>query len=292
MSDAVALSRHALTRAALPARAGVGFKPEHFDAILAARGVAGFFEVHAENYLGAGGAPHARLARLRAEYPLSIHGVGLSLGGAAPPDAEHLRRVKALIARYEPALFSEHLAWVGCDGAYYNDLLPLPYTTQTLRRVAENVARAQESLSCRIAIENPATYVSFAESTYEETAFLSELVRRTDCALLLDVANVYVSCVNRGADAAAYIDSFPMTAVEEIHLAGFAEDHDDDGASLLVDAHCAAVASPVWALYRRALARRGPVATVIEWDNELPDWPTLQHEASVADAMRSVERAA
>jgi len=282
--------------AGLPAGVGVGFKPAHLPRILEGRADLDFFEVHAENYLGAGGPPHAQLERLRADYALSIHGVSLSLAGAEPPDPDHLARLKALNARYAPALFSEHLAWSTQDGAYFDDLLPAPYTTQTLRRVAENVARTQDALGRRIAIENPATYVVFPESNWAETDFLAELARRSGCALLLDVNNVYVCAVNHGFDANDYIDAFPIDAVVEIHLAGFAEDEDENGARLLIDAHCAAVAAEVWALYERALTRRGPVATLIEWDNDVPEWATLHAEARRArtrlGACRQSERCA
>jgi uncharacterized protein (UPF0276 family) len=280
----------------LPQGVGVGFKSTHFDAIFESRARLGFFEIHAENHLGAGGPSHEQLERLRADYALSIHGVALSLGGAEPPDEEHLARLKALNARYAPALFSEHLAWSTQGGAYFGDLLPIPYTTENLRRVADNVARAQEALGRRIAIENPATYVVFRESTWSETEFLAELVRRTDCALLLDVNNVYVSAINHGFPARDYVERFPMQALAEIHLAGFAEDEDEGGARLLIDAHCAAVADDVWALYDLALTRCGPVATLVEWDNDLPDWPTLHAEARRAkgrlDACGPMEPAA
>lgn len=282
--------------AALPTGVGVGFKPSHLPRILESRTDLEFFEIHAENYLGAGGPTHAQLERLRADYDLSIHGVALSLAGAEPPDPEHLARLKALNARYAPALFSEHLAWSTHGGAYFGDLLPAPYTGRTLRRVAENVARAQDALGRRIAIENPASYVVFPESNWAETDFLAELARRTGCALLLDVNNVYVCAINHGFDAKDYIDAFPIDAVVEIHLAGFAEDEDENGARLLIDAHCAAVADAVWGLYERALTRRGPVATLVEWDNDVPEWATLHAEARRAqkrlDACRQGERCA
>ncbi|HXY59197.1 MAG TPA: DUF692 domain-containing protein [Methylocystis sp.] len=265
-----------------PTLAGVGFKPEHFEAI-AAGATVGFFEIHAENYMGDGGAPHRRLAWLRERYPLSIHGVGLSLGGAAPLDAEHLARLRRLVDRYEPFLFSEHLAWCAQDGAFFNDLLPIPYSVATLWRVAERIDAAQCALGRRMLIENPATYVAFAESEIAETEFLRELARRAGCGLLLDVTNVHVCATNHGFSAQDYIDAFPIEAVEEIHLAGFAEDRDDDGAPLLIDAHCAPVSREVWRLYRRALGRRGPVATLVEWDNDLPEWRELHAQAAEAE---------
>ncbi len=271
--------------ARLLARAGVGFKPRHFQEILRSAREIGFFEVHAENYMGAGGPPHARLERLRRDYPLSIHGVGLSLGGREPLDAEHLGRFKSLVRRYEPGLVSEHLAWSRRDGAFLNDLLPLPYTADTLENMAAHVAQVQEALGARILIENPATYVVLPSSSYREVDFLRELAEKTGCGLLLDVNNVFVCSVNHGFDPEDYIDDFPIAHVEEIHLAGFAEDADDDGARLLVDAHCAPVSDPVWRLFERALSRRGPVPSLIEWDNDVPAWPLLRAQALRADAM-------
>lgn len=267
----------------LPARAGVGFKSAHFADIVEATPDVGFIEIHAENYMGAGGAPHAQLERLRRDLPLSIHGVGLSIGGAEPLDHAHLRRVKALIERYEPAAFSEHLAWSRLGSRFLNDLLPLPYTAATLKLVAEHVDEIQEALGRPILLENPASYLRFRSSDYSENAFLREVVRRTGCGLLLDVNNAYVSATNLAFSAEEYIDAFPMSHVEEIHLAGYAEDYDEVGAPLLIDAHCAPVSDAVWRLYDRALGRRRPVATLIEWDNDIPPWPTLVAQARRAE---------
>jgi uncharacterized protein len=271
-------------RAGLPARAGAGFKHQHYDVIIASHCDIGYFEVHAENFLGAGGTSHRRLTHLRERYPLSIHGVGLSLGGEDPLDAEHISRLRGLIDRYEPVLFSEHLAWCSHKGAYFNDLLPLPYTAATLRHVTSRIGRVQDALGRRILIENPATYVAFGESTFSEVDFLRELAQRTGCGLLLDVNNLYVCSVNHGFEPQDYLDAFPIAAVEEIHLAGFAADIDDNGDPLLIDAHCAPVSDAVWRLYRQALARRGPVPTLIEWDNAVPEWEDLWSEAQIADA--------
>lgn len=270
---------------AVPARAGVGFKPVHFEDILGSPREIGFFEIHAENYMGAGGPPHARLERLRRDYPLSIYGVGLSLGGREPLDAEHLSRLKRLVRRYQPGLVSEHLAWSGHAGAFLNDLLPFPYTTNSLRTVSARVAEVQDALGAPILIENPATYVVFELSTFSEVDFLRELADNTGCGLLLDVNNVYVCAVNHGFDARDYIDAFPIARAEEIHVAGFAEDVDDDGARLLIDAHCAPVSDPVWRLFERALSRRGPIPTLVEWDNDIPSWPILRAQARRADTM-------
>lgn len=285
---------HSRERAAssLPARAGVGFKSVHLADIEASAHDLGFFEIHAENYMGAGGAPHAQLMRLRKDSPLSIHGVGLSVGGAEPLDRAHLRRVKSLVDRYEPAAFSEHLAWSTQGARFLNDLLPLPYNATTLAHVVAHVDEIQEALGRPILLENPAAYLRFRSSEHSEIEFLREVVRRTDCRLLLDVTNVYVSATNLAYSAEDYIDAFPMSYVEEIHLAGYAEDLDEIGDPLLIDAHCAPVPDAVWRLYDLALARRGPVATLIEWDNDVPPWPTLLAQATQAEAFLETRRRA
>jgi uncharacterized protein (UPF0276 family) len=270
---------------ALPARAGVGFKPAHAAAILDAPHDVAWFEVHAENYMVAGGPRPALLDRLRERFPLSLHGVGLSLGGAAPLDKAHLKRLRALIDRYRPASFSEHLAWSTHDGRYVNDLLPLPYTPETLARVADHVAEAQDALGLRLLLENPSTYAPFAESTLAEVDFLSEISRLTGCGLLLDINNVHVSAVNQRMSATAYLEAFPLDLVGEIHLGGHAPDSDAAGAPLLIDAHDRAVAEDVWTLFRRVIARGGVKPTLIEWDNAVPDWPVLAAEAARADAI-------
>jgi len=267
----------------LPARAGVGFKPVHFRAILVEPQPIGFFEVHAENYMGAGGPPHAQLAALRQRYALSLHGVGLSIGSMQPLDRDHLARLRSLCDRYEPESFSEHLAWSSHDGVYFNDLLPLPYTPQTLARVAEHIDAVQTTLRRQMLLENPSTYVGIAESTIPEVEFLAEVSRRTGCGLLLDVNNVFVSSTNLGTSPQDYLDEFPVERVKEIHLGGHHRDIDDAGAPLLIDAHAAPVAQPVWELYACVIARIGPIATVIEWDNDIPDWSMLRAEAAAAE---------
>ncbi|GEO84356.1 MULTISPECIES: MNIO family bufferin maturase [Alphaproteobacteria] len=269
----------------LPSRAGVGFKPEHFAAIDACPQPLGFFEVHAENYMGAGGPPHAKLARLRQDYALSIHGVGLSIGTMQPLDRDHLARLKTLCDRYEPESFSEHLAWSSHGEVFLNDLLPLPYTEATLARVAEHIDRVQDVLQRQMLLENPATYLTFAESTIEETEFLGELARRTGCGLLLDVNNVFVAATNHNLDPRAYLARFPLADVREIHLSGHSETVDDTGETLLIDSHDTPVKDPVWALYEDVLTRTGPVATLIEWDNDVPDWPVLLDEARAAETL-------
>lgn len=280
----------AIGKSPIPPRAGVGLKPEHYRDILDDAPDIGWFEVHAENYMGEGGAPHAYLTAVRERYPLSLHGVGLSIGGAGPLDKDHLGRLRALAERYEPALFSEHLAWSSHDTVYLNDLLPLPYTEETLQRVCDHIGEVQEMLQRPMLLENPSTYVAFAETSMSEVEFLREIVRRTGCGLLLDVNNVFVQATNHGFDATAYLDSFPAEHVGEIHLGGHAEDQDEDGAALLIDDHGREVADPVWALYARALARTGAKPTLIEWDNDVPAWPELFAEARRADAVIAERR--
>jgi len=267
---------------ALAGRPGVGFKPEHFASIIAARQPVGFFEVHAENYMGDGGPPHAQLGKLREDYALSIHGVGLSIGSMQPLDTDHLRRLKTVCDRYEPESFSEHLAWSSHDTVFLNDLLPLPYTRETLSRVSDHISQVQDVLQRQMLLENPATYLLFAESTLEETEFLSEIVKRTGCGLLLDVNNVFVAATNHNIDPRAYLSRFPVQSVREIHLSGHSETVDDDGAPLLIDSHDTPVKDPVWALYEELIARTGPIASLVEWDNDVPNWRILRAEAEAA----------
>jgi uncharacterized protein (UPF0276 family) len=266
----------------LPRLAGVGFKPEHFADINSAPQPIGFFEVHAENYMGAGGPPHAQLGKLREDYALSIHGVGLSIGSMQPLDRDHLARLKVLCDRYRPESFSEHLAWSTHDSVFLNDLLPLPYTEETLVRVVEHVDQVQDALKRQMLLENPATYLLFKESTIEETAFLAEIVRRTGCGLLLDVNNVFVAAINHNLDPRDYVARFPLEAVREIHLSGHSETVDDLGATLLIDSHDTPVKDPVWALYETVIDRIGPVASLVEWDNDVPAWSVLREEAILA----------
>jgi hypothetical protein len=276
-----------LTPSRLPALAGIGLKPEHYAAVLETRPALGFFEIHAENYLVAGGPFHQALTRIRAHYPLSIHGVGLSIGSETGLDDQHLDRLAALLDRYQPESFSEHLAWSTHGDVFLNDLLPLPYTPETLARVCTHVDRVQDRLQRRLLLENPATYVEFSQSTLPETEFIGAVVRRTGCGLLLDVNNAYVSCVNHHRDPRAYVEALPLSQVGEIHLAGHAVDIDAAGAPLLIDAHGSAVAEPVWQLYRHALEHTGPVATLIEWDSHIPSLARLVEEARRAAACLS-----
>lgn len=269
----------------LAGSAGTSFKPEHLQAIMAESAPQGFFEVHAENYMGAGGPPHRALERVRRDHPLSLHGVCMSLGGPQPLDREHLARFKTLVDRYEPALVSEHLAWSTHLNTYLNDLLPLPYTSTTLSRVCDHIDEMQAAIGRPILLENPSTYVLFADSTMSETEFIGEVSRRTGCGLLLDVNNVFVSATNHGFSALDYLRDFPLSQVGEIHLAGHAEQADDEGDLLLIDSHDGPVADAVWRLYELVIARRGPIPTLIEWDSRIPDWPVLRAEATAAQVI-------
>ncbi|RCW88267.1 DUF692 domain-containing protein [Paracoccus lutimaris] len=262
----------------LPAAPGLGFKPEHFPAIRETRPELGFFEIHAENYMGAGGPPHRQLTALRQDYAISLHGVGLSIGGPGRLDADHLARLRALVDRYQPESFSEHLAWSSHGAEYLNDLLPLPYTPETLNIVCDHIDEVQDRLGRRMLLENPATYVLFQQSTLTETDFLTQIARRTGCGLLLDINNVFVSTTNHRTDARAYLADFPLDKVGEIHLGGHAEEELPSG-PLLIDDHGSPVADPVWVLYAETVARTGALPTLIEWDNDVPPFAELLAEA-------------
>jgi uncharacterized protein (UPF0276 family) len=269
----------------LPARCGIGLKPQHVQGVLATRPQVGFFEVHAENYMVDGGPMHHWLGRIRAEYPLSLHGVGLSLGGASPPDEAHLARLARLIERYQPAAFSEHLAWSTHGGVFFNDLLPLAYDRPTLTRLCQHVDRVQERLGLRMLLENPSTYLAFERSTMDEADFLCEVLRRTGCGLLLDLTNVHVSCTNHGRDALQYLNMLPLDAVGEVHLAGFAQDTDAAGQPLLIDHHGSAVDAAVWRLFQATVGRMGAVPALLERDNKVPPLAELVDEAGQAQAL-------
>jgi uncharacterized protein len=275
-----------------PISVGIGLRGPHMDEVVVTRPAIGWLEVHAENYMGGGPGPR-RLEAIRRDYPLSIHGVGLSLGTAEGLDREHLRRLKALVDRYAPMLISEHLSWSMSGGAYLNDLLPLPYTEEALASVARKVIAAQDALGRQLLVENPSRYLSFRHSTITEPDFLVELVSRTGCGLLCDVNNVFVTASNLGLDAVAYLEALPGATVGELHLAGYSR-VSRDAASLLIDDHAARVAPPVWDLYRRAVRRFGPVPTLVEWDKELPPLTVLLGEARAAAqaAERTIDAAA
>ena len=266
----------------LPDAPGVGYKPQHFENIASDPGPVGWLEIHAENYMGSGGRPLAQLRHLAERFPFSVHGVGLSIGGEGRLDPEHLARLGHLVDWLKPASFSEHLAWSTHESAFLNDLLPLPYTEATLARVADHIDEVQDTLGRRMLLENPSSYLAFDESTMAETQFLQEVARKTGCGLLLDVNNVFVSATNLATDPVSYIDAFPLDLVGEIHLGGHDEDEDDHGAPLLIDSHGREVADPVWTLYEHTIRKAGPLPTLIEWDNNVPEWPALEAEAARA----------
>lgn len=260
---------------------GLGLKPEHHDAALACRAQGMWFEVHAENYLVAGGPRLRLLQAIRAEHPLSLHGVSLSLAGEAPLDAKHLERLAALVRQVEPALVSEHLAWSAWSGMNVPDLLPFPRNNHALRRIVSNIDRLQSTLGRRVAIENPSHYLRIDGHEWDEIGFLKELVRRTGCGLLLDVNNVYVSSRNLDFDARAYLDRFPAESVMEIHLAGHTADA-ALGEALLIDSHDAPIAPQVWELYRHLIDRIGGRPTLVERDGNVPAFEALLGECHIA----------
>jgi hypothetical protein len=276
----------------IPARGGVGLKAEHYKSVLAESPDLGFFEIHAENYMGAGGPPHRYLSAIRDLYPISLHGVGLSIGGPGRLDADHLMRLKALIDRYQPGLFSEHLAWSTHETGYLSDLLPLPYTAATLQTVCDHIDETQSVLGRQMLLENPSSYLRFAESSFDEAGFIAEVVRRTGCGLLLDVNNVFVSARNLATGAMDYLAAYPLSHVQEIHLAG----HDvivENGGAVLIDSHAAPVVDDVWQLYAAVIGKTGPLPTLIERDANVPPLAELVAEAGQAERiMRSSSRAA
>jgi len=271
-------------------RTGIGLRAPHYRALLESRPAVGWLEVHSENYFGAGGPPLHYLERARALYPLSLHGVGLSLGSADPLDDRHLGRLKDLARRFEPTLVSDHLSWSSIGGRHLNDLLPLPYTDEALAHVSKRVQQAQERLGQTLLIENPSSYLRYRHSTIPEWEFMTELARRSGCAILLDVNNVYVSARNHGFDPHHYLDAIPVALVREIHLAGHTVKQFPDG-EILIDTHNRPVCEDVWALYRSAVARFPGVPALIEWDSDLPPLETLVEEARRADAIAEANHA-
>ena len=264
----------------IPAAAGVGLRAPHYQQVLTERPAIAWFEVHSENYFGAGGQPLYYLNRVRDVYPLSLHGVGLCLGSTGSLDQAHLGRLDNLVRQIEPGLVSEHLSWGRVGQRFLNDLLPLPLTEEALAVVSDHIDEVQERLRRQILIENISSYVEFRHSTMPECEFVSRVARRTGCGILLDVNNLYVNSVNHGVDPLAYVDALPAVAVKEIHLAG----HDRAG-PLLIDTHGTRVAGPVWSLYRYAIVRLGPIATLIEWDTDIPAFDVLLEEAGKATAI-------
>lgn len=282
--------RDIAAKSQIPAREGISLKSRHIREILDTVPDIGWFEVHTENYMGAGGLPHACLDEIRKNYPLSFHGVGLSLGTAGRLDPAHLLKIRELAARYEPGLISEHLSWSIVDGQYLNDLLPLPYTSESLKIVVDHVAETQEFLGRRILLENPSVYVSFTHSEMSEPEFLMELTRQTGCGILLDVNNIYVSACNIGFDADQYLQAIPPHLVGEIHLAGH-HMREVEGHIIRIDDHGSPVSPPVWQLYERAITRCGAVPTLIEWDTDVPALDVLMAEAgTAADLMSAILR--
>ena len=264
----------------LPGAAGIGLRSPHVRQVLAERPAVAWFEVHSENYFADGGPDLAALDRIRADYPLALHGVGLSLGSADPLDQSHLAKLKRLAARVEPAVVSEHLCWSGIGGRHFNDLLPLPYTDEALAHVCARIDEVQAYLGRALVVENVSSYYAFPEATIPEHEFVAAVAARTGCRLLVDVNNIHVNARNHGIDPLAFLDAMPRAAVAEIHLAG----HDDSG-PIVIDTHGAPVAPEVWTLYRAALARFGRVPTLIEWDTDIPEFAVLAGEAATAQAI-------
>lgn len=270
----------------LPARAGIGLRGPHIDELLATKPHLAWLEVHSENYFGNGGRALRQLDHVRADYPLSLHGVGLSLGSTDPLNLRHLTKLKALISRIDPHSVSEHLCWSSIGGQFLNDLLPLPYSEEALTTVCRNIQQAQEFLGRRLLIENVSSYIRFKDEVLSEWDFLAEVARRCDCDILLDVNNIYVSSVNHGFDARTYLAAIPADRVAEIHLAGHESDDADDGSdSFLVDTHSRPVCDAVWSLYAEAIARFGQRPTLIEWDADLPTLDVLIAEAEKAQQL-------
>lgn len=268
-------------------RAGIGLRTPHYRAMLDEPPSVSFLEVHSENFFGDGGQPLRYLDRFRQDYPVSTHGVGLSLGSADTLDPEHLRRLKRLVDRIEPSLVSEHLCWVGVNGCFLNDLLPIPYTEEALEHVIGQVGRVQDFLGRQIMVENVSSYLQFVDSTIPEWEFVREVAERAGCRILLDVNNIYVNSINHGFDANVYLDAIEPGSVGEIHLAGF-----QDTGEVLIDTHGSAVCDAVWQLYERAVTRLGPVPTLIEWDTDIPALDVLLSEAAKADRILAANQGA
>ena len=267
----------------VPASAGIGLRHPHHRVLLEGKRHTGWLEAHAENYMSGGWSRHV-LHRMRETFPISLHGVGLSLGGAGGLDVEHLEHLRRLVCEIEPGLVSEHVAWCGHEGLYLNDLLPLPWTEEALANLVAHIDQTQTALGRSILIENPSSYLAFRHAEMREEEFLIEACRRSGCGLLLDVNNVYVSARNLGLDAAAYLQAIPGDLVQEIHLAGHSR-REVDGVELRIDDHGSTVDPAVWALYRATIARIGPRPTLIEWDSEIPPLDLLLAEAAKAEAI-------
>jgi uncharacterized protein (UPF0276 family) len=285
MNNLSANKNKGVTAPSFPQRSGVSLKPQHFETIINQQPEIGFFEIHAENYLAPGGPNRHYLDKIRQDYPMTVHGVGLSIGGESELNIQHLNQVAELVDRVEPIVFSEHLAWSSHDNLFYNDLLPLPYTEATLNRVCQHVEQVQERMKRSILLENPATYLTFNQTEMSEAEFITRIAERTGCGLLLDINNVAVSCFNHQANPHHYLEQFPLKHVKQIHLAGFALDEKSTPA-LRIDSHDSVVDDEVWQLYFELLTRHGDIATLIEWDGQLPDFDTFQAQVKQADRDR------
>lgn len=266
----------------LPQGCGVGYKPQHFADIMENAGAVSWFEIHAENYMGDGGRPLAQLRHLAERYAMSVHGVGLSIGGEGDLDQDHLNRLKHLVGWLNPASFSEHLAWSTHETHFLNDLLPLPYNAKTVQRVSSHISQVQETVGRQMLLENPSNYLAFSDSDMSEIDFLKEVAKRSGCGLLLDVNNVFVSATNQKMNAVEYIDAFPLDLVGEIHLGGHDEDVDDHGDPLLIDSHDQPVVNQVWSLFAHTILRGGKKPVLIERDGNIPPWDELEGEAAQA----------
>ena len=273
----------------IPASAGVGLRAPHIDQVLSERPRVPWFEVHSENLFAAGGSLHEKMAKIRADYPLSLHGVGLSLGSADGLDVRHLNRLADIVARYQPALVSEHLSWAALAGRHSNDLLPLPFTKEALTTAVAHIGQVQDRLGRELLVENVSSYLRFTEADYSEWDFVAEVVRRSGCGLLLDINNVYVNSINHAFDPGDYLRAMPADAVREIHLAGFTR-KTDLPVPLLIDTHSKPVDPEVWALYANALDRFGALPTLIEWDADIPELAVLLAEATRAEEMLDEHR--
>ncbi len=275
---------------ALAGEAGIGLRHPHLVELIETPPAAlAWVEVHSENYMAEGGPRLRQLELIRERYQLSLHGVGLSLGSAEPPDRDHLGRIRRLADRFRPALMSEHIAWSVEDGHYLNDLFPIPYTEEALALISRNIAMAQDALGCRLMVENPSSYLRFVDSVMPECQFIAELSRRTGCGILLDVNNIYLSATNHGFDIGEYLATIPGDAVGEFHVAGHAE-REIDGVPILIDDHASRVAPAVWDLLDAALHRYGPRPVLVEWDNDIPELPVLMEERHEAQRRLDAHR--
>ncbi len=272
----------------MPASAGIGLRAQHHLQVLAATPPTAWFEAHSENYFADGGSHVECLSRIRENYPLSLHGVGMSLGSADPLNREHLAKLHRVVARFEPALVSEHLSWSSVDGRFANDLLPLPYTDEALRHVSSRIAQLQDALGRQILIENVSSYLEFQASTLTEWEFLAGVAGESGCGVLLDLNNIYVAAHNHGFACHDYLQGIPPHVVQEFHLAGHSR-ISLHGREVLIDTHGTPVCDAVWDLYRAALRRFGDIPTLIEWDTDIPSFDVLQAEARKADAVRADE---